>query len=1362
MADSAPVDDRHAPAPHVGAQGLVSLVVTVGVLALNLIQQPGLVTFDTKLDLQFDVTGFLTRSLDVWTGDWTLGGLQNQAYGYLVPMGPAFWLGDLLHLPMWIWERLWTAAVMLLAYFGMLRLARSWPGIGATGAVLAGLTYMLAPRVLTTVGGLSGETLPSAILPWTVLPVVLYLRGRLRWWVAILWSSATIPWMGGQNATLVVACLMLPGLLMLLTDGRSWPRRIGDAAAWTGAALLASLWWLVPLLLMGEYAPPFLSFIESAADTASQTGWLASFRGTSHWVAFFPGGGSAGWVGGWELVSSAVLLATTVAVAGIGLLGLMEPGLWARRVLVTSMLVGLAFLTVGSPEPAGSVFGREWLDALDSWLAPLRNVHKFDPLIRLPLALGLGAFVTTAVPRLVARSRRLSAPRRRTAAVALTAAVVVLVGAAAQPAASGDLRVADGAVRISTSWQDAAEYLREQEGPVGVLVLPGTIFSVQTWGRTIDEPIQVLNAPPWASRSQSAVAPAGTLRLLDAIENQIADGHPISGFASSLRRMGITHVVARNDLDPAQTDAPPVPVVMASLGSTTGLTSAAVFGSTSDGYPAVAVFEVQPDGDDPRVALDDWDSRRIVQGGPEAVNDLAQVGLVSAEEPVLLADAAGGAAEGEPVDVVTDSNQRVERSFGRITDAVSGVMTRDEPYRLGRREHDFTGGSVPEATTVADYGRITAITASSSGGYADVLGPIRSGEHPYAAFDASGFTAWTTAPLADPVGQWIEVEFAAPARLGPVTLLFDNGAGADVSLVRLSTDAGSVTAEVGADGIADGIELPDGLTSTLRITVEDIRGDRRQVRLANVSIGGVEVRRSLRVPGEVSADTSIFFRSEPSRRACVVVDIRVTCGGGWQQETPETPGFDRTVTVTEAGLWELSGRAVATGGAAIERLFAPLGRRAVEVEVSSTYAGDPAVVGVNAYDGLDDTSWYASPLDPTPGIQLSWRQPRTIRSVLARLGADQPGVLPESLTVDPMIPGSTPQVVSTTGERAGFMKPVRTTRLRITAVADPLRSVGVGIGELEILGLDDLRQTANPTAATGVVCGFGPTVEVGGRTVQTRIVGDLSEVVDGSELTIVPCGDEPVRMGAGTQRIRVTSAAGFAVSRLWLTPASPSPEPAADASDVRVVRWTPTARTIAVRTSGESILTVSQSENPGWEARLDGRPLDTVVVDGWKQAWRVPAGSVGEVELVFVPQSSFQNGIVIGLVLAGLLNVAALVTLVWFRRRPPRLRAAAPRAPASPGPVLMAVAVAAGCGLLALASFPLAVGALAGVAARRRSLAEVGAACASLLAVAVTVSIGDVSTVITPPSAADVLTAGVVGIVAGRVLFGRERVEETA
>lgn len=1332
-------------------RGLVSLAVVLAVLALNLLQQPGLITFDTKSDLQFDVTGFLGRSLDAWNGDWTLGGLQNQASGYLFPMGPAFWLGETLYVPMWIWERLWSAAVMLLAYFGVVRLARSWPGIGATGAVLAGLTYMLAPRVLTTVGGLSGETLPSAVLPWTVLPLVLYLRGRFTAPVAFLLSAATIPWMGGQNATLVVACLILPGLLLLVTEGRSWLRRVRDAAAWTGLALVASLWWLVPLYVMAGYSPPFLDFIESARDTASRTGWLATFRGTDHWVAFIPNGGNAGWVGGYALASSSVLLFTTVLVAGAGLLGLAQSGLWARRVLVLSMLVGLAVLTLGSPEPAGSVLGRDWLNALDTWLAPLRNVHKFDPLIRLPLSLGMGAFVTVGVPHLVALVRRLPARGRRITAAALTAVLVVLVGAAAQPAASGDLRTADGAEDVSTPWQLTSSYLRSLDGPVGVLVLPGVGFAVQTWGRTVDEPIQVLNSPPWASRGQSVVAPAGTLRLLDAIENQLTLGRPLTGFDAALRRLGVTHVVLRNDLDPEMVNAPSVDLVRASVAGSPDLVPVADFGSMEEGHPAVEVFALDDPVADPRVALSDWDERVVVQGGPEAVNDLAQLGLVSDDQPVVLADGADG--EGEPLDVVTDTNQRVERSFGRITDAVSGVMTAGEEFKLRRPAHDYTGGSVPAATTTAAYQGARLVTASSSGGYANVLGPVRQDEHPYAAFDSSGFTAWSSAPLSSPVGQWIEVEYDEPVEPGPVRLIFDNTRGADVTGVRLSTDAGYVDVTIGSDGLAEDVELPEGSTTSIRMTVLDAEGaGLRQVQLADFHVEGLEVRRTLEVPGQVTRDTAMVFRSEPARRACVTAGSQLRCSTRWQRETPETAGFDRTVTVAESGTWRLGARAVATNGPALDRLFEPLSLEQVRVTATSTYAGDPAVVGANAYDGREDTSWFAPSTDRTPGLQLTWSEPRRISRVQAFLGPDQPGELPAGLVVDPMVEGSEPQTVATTGDRAGFITPVRTTSLRIQAPVDSLRTEGVGIGELEIDGLDDLRYSTEPSSATGVLCGFGPTIEVGGRTIQTEISGTLGDVADGSELAVWPCDDEPLTIPAGTQRIRVTSPQGFTVSRLWLVPAEPGPAAAAATTDARVLSWGATERTVAVSSTEEALLTVAESENPGWEARLGGERLEPVVVDGWKQGWRIPAGASGDVVLEFTPQPTFQWGIVVGLVLAGLLNLGALAALLLARR-------ASPTEHAGGSAATNRFVLIVGAGVLALVSVPLAVGAVVGFASRQLPTAVLSAGVAAGLLLAAATAAGGATSVLAPPDVANVVTAIVVGVVSGRVLFGEDQPE---
>jgi arabinofuranan 3-O-arabinosyltransferase len=109
---------------------LMRALVVAGVVLLNLLQHPGRITFDTKLDLQLAPLEFMARSLSLWNPDAAFGELQNQPVGYLFPLGPVFALGQGLGIPMWAWERLWTATVMLVAFEGMRRLSRSWTGVG--------------------------------------------------------------------------------------------------------------------------------------------------------------------------------------------------------------------------------------------------------------------------------------------------------------------------------------------------------------------------------------------------------------------------------------------------------------------------------------------------------------------------------------------------------------------------------------------------------------------------------------------------------------------------------------------------------------------------------------------------------------------------------------------------------------------------------------------------------------------------------------------------------------------------------------------------------------------------------------------------------------------------------------------------------------------------------------------------------------------------------------------------------------------------------------------------------------------------------------------------------------------------------
>ena len=203
---------------------------------------------------------------------------------------------------------------------------------------------------------------------------------------------------------------------------------------------------------------------------------------------------------------------------------------------------------------------------------------------------------------------------------------------------------------------------------------------------------------------------------------------------------------------------------------------------------------------------------------------------------------------------------------------------------------------------------------------------------------------------------------------------------------------------------------------------------------------------------------------------------------------------------------------------------------------SSTFGGDPAVAPPTPSTAARRRGWYASPVDAAPALQLTWGRNARSPHVRAVLRRGQPGELPDVLVVDPMKRDEDVQLVATTGPNAGVMNPVRTKRLLVSVLPGTELDDAVGISELEIGGLEDLKYTPDPDAATGVVCGFGPTVEIGGTAIQTRVTGTISDVVSGAELELEPCGTDDIAVGSGTQRIRVTNPSGFAVSRLWLVP----------------------------------------------------------------------------------------------------------------------------------------------------------------------------------------------------------------------------------
>src|SRR6185295_12451151 len=77
------------------------------------------------------------------------------------------------------------------------------------------------------------------------------------------------------------------------------------------------------------------------------------------------------------------------AVAAVGLLGMALRDNPHRRFLVLGLLIGLVLVGMGYARDFHGFFALDRQQALDHALAPLRNLHKFDVVLRIPLVLGL-------------------------------------------------------------------------------------------------------------------------------------------------------------------------------------------------------------------------------------------------------------------------------------------------------------------------------------------------------------------------------------------------------------------------------------------------------------------------------------------------------------------------------------------------------------------------------------------------------------------------------------------------------------------------------------------------------------------------------------------------------------------------------------------------------------------------------------------------------------------------------------------------------------------------------------------------------------------------------------------------------------
>ena len=359
------------------------LTASLLVVALCFHQAPGLVVPDTKLDLTADPGNLLAKAMSIWDGNG-FGQLQNQAYGYLFPIGPFHWVLDAIGLPSWVVQRLWWSTVLIVALWGFWRLSSALsigtPWTRYLGAVL----FALSPRFLSEVAITSIEVWPMALAPWVVLPLVDSVERRT---ISRLSRSAlAFGLIGGVNAVATGATLVLPTLWFAT---RRWSgRMIGQFTAWLALCVAAALWWLVPLLVLGRHSPPFLDWIEDARVTTGTASAFNAIQGTTPWLGLLAQADGPSWPAAWQLVTQPLLIVLTGTLAVVGLFGLADRRVPERSWLLASLLVGLGLVTLGYSGTGSGPFVEQVHDVLDGPLAPLRNLHKFELVVRIPLLLG--------------------------------------------------------------------------------------------------------------------------------------------------------------------------------------------------------------------------------------------------------------------------------------------------------------------------------------------------------------------------------------------------------------------------------------------------------------------------------------------------------------------------------------------------------------------------------------------------------------------------------------------------------------------------------------------------------------------------------------------------------------------------------------------------------------------------------------------------------------------------------------------------------------------------------------------------------------------------------------------------------------
>jgi arabinofuranan 3-O-arabinosyltransferase len=507
------------------------------------------------------------------------------------------------------------------------------------------------------------------------------------------------------------------------------------------------------------------------------------------------------------------------------------------------------------------------------------------------------------------------------------------------------------------------------------------------------------------------------------------------------------------------------------------------------------------------------------------------------------------------------------------------------------------------------------------------------------------------------VGQWLQINFNHPMDVGtPVNIrLLDDVPRPVATRLTVTSATGHVDTTTRVTGATQKLNIPSGTTSWLRITIDSAQGGTAGgpgAGISGIAVPGVWVNRFLQ-PSQTSAGPAPSFSFQRDLGSSI----------GLPGSPPEA-ALNRTFTTTGQQKFTVAGTVTAVPGSQLDSLLSSLdpGPTQLTISASSTFGSLAALSPRNLLNGSSSAGWIAA--DDHASLHLKWTGTRSISQI--NLTAPTEGIAAQPTRVLISSPAGTRDVPVPLGGVLHFA-PLKTSQLTISFVGvmattayNPLvgraTQLPVGLAGLTIPALQSLNTgIPSPTTAVSLACGQGPSLTVDGKTYPTSVSGTVADLTSSKSLPLHLCTTGTALTLASGRHFLTSPGYGLplTVTGLTLKNASTTSITAGAGRTFTIKDWGTEHRTGTVSSGDQAYLEVHQAAAPGWTATLGGKTLKPVTLDGWQQAFIVPAGPGGTVTMSFAPVNGYHLWLIIAFVAFALLLILAL----WPRRwTPGRLR----------------------------------------------------------------------------------------------------------